>query len=716
MSVNTAYTDPLGLPNGDGSIGAAGGVLQEPGLLNNYASRPAWQVAGVDYAVGVTPNTVLQTPTVNDLPAGVTLGQGVIYVDGNNVTLNGYDLTNYTVMVNSDATGTVTISNCAATTGVNIRSTVDATANLVVQNCTFDGGGMASDPNFQLIKVWTPLTVEYSVIKNAPAAIYAGGGAPLTVLYNEMEGFAWSPGAHANAIYVTGGNNPSATTLIAYNTIYSGATQNAQGFPIGLGAAIAFFDDGGNFYHSTVANNTVISALPGGSSYLIGFYVGSGHSATGGVVENNFVASVNGFNNANSGAYGAFYTGSSGVVQATYTHNVDMSDGYLIAGDNTETPLGAGSPPIVGGSPLSPPVIGGFSPDTGIVGDHITNANQLTLTGTAAANSTLAVFDGTTQVGTTTADANGQWTFTTQTLSDGNHHLTATDTTASGTSAPSADFAVTIDTHVPGAPTMMAQSQDGYAVGSTTTLKDIVLQGTAEVNSTVNVFDSGKPLGSAVVDGTGKWSFDTGQLANGLHNFTAAATDIAGTTSAPSATLSETIGAPSHDPHKLIIKGMATADSHIQMYDGQTYIGTVTASADGHWTFVTPSVLSDDMHTFRADDIGAGAPSSANVIVGSTGGSVLAGVSGNDYFFGRGHPDTFVFAQNFGHESIKDFVPAGATHDVIQFSASEFDSFASVLSHAAQVGQDVTIATANDVLTLKNTQLGALNSHDFHFA
>ena len=54
---------------------------------------------------------------------------------------------------------------------------------------------------------------------------------------------------------------------------------------------------------------------------------------------------------------------------------------------------------------------------------------------------------------------------------------------------------------------------------------------------------------------------------------------------------------------------------------------------------------------------------------------------------------------------------------MVQFSTSVFDSFASVLAHAAQVGQDVVIsADANDLLTLKNTKLSALNSHDFHFA
>jgi hypothetical protein len=83
---------------------------------------------------------------------------------------------------------------------------------------------------------------------------------------------------------------------------------------------------------------------------------------------------------------------------------------------------------------------------------------------------------------------------------------------------------------------------------------------------------------------------------------------------------------------------------------------------------------------------------------------------------GNGHPDTFVFASNFGHDVIKDFNTSLRGGDTIQFSKNVFDSFASVLSHASQVGQDVVISSGGDTLKLSNTKLSALNSHDFHFA
>ena len=167
------------------------------------------------------------------------------------------------------------------------------------------------------------------------------------------------------------------------------------------------------------------------------------------------------------------------------------------------------------------------------------------------------------------------------------------------------------------------------------------------------------------------------------------------------------------------IKGVADANSQIKLYDGNTSLGTVTTAADGTWSFKTSSAVSDTVHTYTAkqiDSTGQVVGTSGSAILGSTGSNTLKGTSGNDIFVGSGQGDTFVFAANFGRDVIKDFVASGSGQDTIQFSKTVFDSFASVLSHASQVGEDVAISTGNDTLTLKNTKLGALNSNDFHFA
>ena len=93
------------------------------------------------------------------------------------------------------------------------------------------------------------------------------------------------------------------------------------------------------------------------------------------------------------------------------------------------TPVGSQAP--------AAPVISTFFPDSD-------NANVLTLSGMAAAGSTVKVYDRTTPLGTTTANSSGAWSSTTGTLSNTTHSFTVTATDAAGnTSATSAPLVVT---------------------------------------------------------------------------------------------------------------------------------------------------------------------------------------------------------------------------------------------------------------------------------
>ena len=60
---------------------------------------------------------------------------------------------------------------------------------------------------------------------------------------------------------------------------------------------------------------------------------------------------------------------------------------------------------------LSAPVIKSITTDAGTVVGASTNVNELVLHGTAQANSTVNVFDGTTFLGTTTVNSAGAWAF-----------------------------------------------------------------------------------------------------------------------------------------------------------------------------------------------------------------------------------------------------------------------------------------------------------------
>ncbi len=112
------------------------------------------------------------------------------------------------------------------------------------------------------------------------------------------------------------------------------------------------------------------------------------------------------------------------------------------------------------------------------------------------------------------------------------------------------------------------------------------------------------------------------------------------------------------------------------------------------------------------------ATSSGTAMLMGSSTSTLTGTEGDDFMYSSSSyvNDTFVFASNVGHSTIEGFAASGSGHDTVQFSKSVFDSFASVLSHASQVGQDVVIAAGNDTPKLLNTRLSALNNQDFYFA
>jgi Bacterial Ig-like domain/RTX calcium-binding nonapeptide repeat (4 copies) len=393
---------------------------------------------------------------------------------------------------------------------------------------------------------------------------------------------------------------------------------------------------------------------------------------------------------------------------------------------------GSGNP----GTPSTPgaPKIVSFSNDTGVKGDGITSDNTLTLTGTAAANAKVAVFDGAKQIGTATANSSGAWHYTTTALADGAHNLT----TKVGTSTSSAALAVKIDTHAPDAPKIASFSSDGKAVsGGALHTDHVTLTGTAEANSVVKVFDGTKQIGTATTNDKGAWTYAADNLADGKHSLTSTASDAAGNVSKASAAVSLNVdthngngghtadsaftGVHQHWNDTVTFKGTADPYSQITIFDnGKGSVGTVKADKDGAWSLSTKSAVSDTVHNFTTkvvDSDGHSSTASGSAILGTNHSDTLKGTSGNDLFSGNGGRDTFVFAPNFGKDVIKDFQEAGRSHDVVQFSKSVFDNFADVLSHASQSGHDVVInAGSGHTLTLKDTKLASLDKYDFHFA
>lgn len=197
-------------------------------------------------------------------------------------------------------------------------------------------------------------------------------------------------------------------------------------------------------------------------------------------------------------------------------------------------------------APPTPTLSGGS--DSGTVGDGITNVATPTLNGTAGANATIKLYDtdGTTLLGTTTADGSGAWAITSSTLGNGNHSLKVTQTDGSNATSPlSAALQLKIDTAAT-APTglsLSAGSDSGTLGDGITNAAAPTVKGQAEANATVRVYDTDGTtlLGTAVANGAGAWSINSSTLNEGAHTFTAKQTDVAGNVSVASAGFNYTL-------------------------------------------------------------------------------------------------------------------------------------------------------------------------------
>ncbi len=241
--------------------------------------------------------------------------------------------------------------------------------------------------------------------------------------------------------------------------------------------------------------------------------------------------------------------------------------------------------------------------------DDVTADDTPSFSSTSEANAAIEVFDGVLSLGATTADGSGNWSFTSSSLADGIHSVSAKATDLAGNvSAASSALAVTIDTTAPGAP-----SEPDLDVGSDTgdsNTDDVTadntptFSGAAEANATVQVFDGATLLGSTTADGAGDWGLTSLPIADGIHNLSAIATDVAGNTGPVSTVLAVTIdtstpAAPSEpdleaasdtgslDTDDLTADntptfiGTAEANSTVVVFDGATLLGSTTANAAG---------------------------------------------------------------------------------------------------------------------------------------
>ncbi|HBO3948692.1 TPA: Ig-like domain repeat protein, partial [Pseudomonas aeruginosa] len=254
-------------------------------------------------------------------------------------------------------------------------------------------------------------------------------------------------------------------------------------------------------------------------------------------------------------------------------------------------------------SPATSITVDGVAPNAPVVEP----SNGSELSGTAEPGSSVTLTDGNgNPIGQTTADANGNWSFTPSTpLPDGTVvNVVARD--AAGNSSPPAS--VTVDAVAPATPTVDPSN------GTT-------LSGTAEPGATVTLTDgNGNPIGQVTADGSGNWTYTPSTpIANGTV-VNVVAQDAAGNSS-PGASVtvdSQAPAAPVLNPSNgTTLSGTAEPGATVTLTDGNgNPIGQVTADGSGNWSFTpgTPLANGTVVNATASDPTGnTSAPASTTV-------------------------------------------------------------------------------------------------------
>ncbi|WP_255662672.1 Ig-like domain-containing protein [Comamonas endophytica] len=197
-----------------------------------------------------------------------------------------------------------------------------------------------------------------------------------------------------------------------------------------------------------------------------------------------------------------------------------------------------------------------------------------TLNGTAEAGARISIFHGETFIGNADVDTNGQWSFTTPELPNGNHSFTVTATDAAGNpSLASTLFELTVGTEAPAVPSDIQISWRAMPHVS----------GKADFAGSVTILHGDDLLGQVETDPDGYWETDevatwlqAAGLPEGNYGLTAIAIDSEGTSESPS-----TVNI--FPRAMLTISGKAEAGSIVTIFHGPTRLAEVQADENGNW-------------------------------------------------------------------------------------------------------------------------------------
>lgn len=433
------------------------------GSATSFSTVPVVQAVDGNNTLdtGYTTNIVLAvTNTSGGLPAGtvnsLTVTSGDQDGSGTTVTLtpsSGQATFNGLQLLYSNSGPTNSLALRASSTGLTAASSTSlvssAGPSVTAGNIDISGAGGTGGA----FKIGNTLTATWD---NSSGGDNNAGITGVTVDFSQFGGGA----------AVTASNNSG--IWAATYTLVAGAI-DATGRNISLSATNA----NGTTTIADDANATVDTQAPTVTAARVSL---SGANGTAGVFKagdtvtatwnntgtgdnNGDIASVKVDFSAFGGGSAVTASPSSGTWTATYTlppGSIEASNLNVVVtavddAGNTTTTSGTTNATVDNHAPAAPstPVLDSAS-DSGTLGDFLTNDNTPTLTGTGEVGASVQILDGASPVGSATVGGSGNWSVTTNVLSDGAHSLTAKLQDGAGNeSAASGTLSLTIDATAP---------------------------------------------------------------------------------------------------------------------------------------------------------------------------------------------------------------------------------------------------------------------------
>ncbi len=252
---------------------------------------------------------------------------------------------------------------------------------------------------------------------------------------------------------------------------------------------------------------------------------------------------------------------------------------------------------------------------------HDTGSNNVTsndaLTGTADANTTVTLTEGSTVLGSTTANGSGVWSFTPTGLAQGSQTVTASETNAAGLTG-SSSLTFTYDTTAPTVTAALAhdRQQQRHLERCTDRHRRRQHHGDADRRLDCAWQHHRQCLR--------RLGFHADGLAQGAQTMTASETNAAGLTGSSSLTFTYDTVAPAapvitadtvNSNNSASLSGTAGPDTTVTVYDAQTVLGTTTTNANGAWSFTTGTLSSGSQTlTATATDAAGNTSTASNAV------------------------------------------------------------------------------------------------------